>query len=175
MRELKLNRNFSVLHGFVHAATQSGIDWKKAVFIAIIVVLSFSFLAGSNFLFVRGGGKAGQSATLMNIQAFEETYGLHVNLLALTAAGGMIDLRLRIVDGEKAKLLLQDKANFPVLVVDSSGNRLSVSEDVRSQKIQFEDGGGIFLIYPNSGNAVQPGSSLHIVFGDVRLESIPVR
>ncbi len=46
----------------------------------------------------------------------EEKYGLRVNLIAVTAAGGFVDVRLKIVDGEKLKLLLADKNKFPNFV-----------------------------------------------------------
>jgi hypothetical protein len=111
----------------------------------------------------------------LTIAELEARYGLRVNLAALTAAGGMVDVRLKMVDGHKASLLLQDKNNFPVVVVEGSKIKLSASEETLSQQLKFEDNGGLFLIYPNSGNAVKPGSSIRIVFGDIQLESIPVR
>jgi len=51
--------------------------------------------------------------TMISQSALEEQYGLHVNLVAVTAAGGLVDLRLKILDGEKAKSLLGDPKHFP--------------------------------------------------------------
>ena len=104
-----------------------------------------------------------------------EKYGLRVNLVAVTAAGGMVDLRLKIVDGEKAKLLLQDTKNFPVLAVPHANLILTASEDARTQAIQFKDGGNLFLLFPNRGGAVKPGDPVQVKFGEVVVEALPAQ
>jgi hypothetical protein len=104
----------------------------------------------------------------------EEKYGLHVNLVAVTAAGGLVDLRLKVLDGEKAKLLLADEKNFPSLFLEN-GMILNAPADIKSQKIEFTSGGIIFIIYPNSGNVVKPGSPVTIILGETALEPINVR
>jgi len=101
----------------------------------------------------------------------EENYGLRVQLVAVTAAGGLVDLRLQIVDAEKAKALLEDSANLPALRV-GDGVILRTSEAAAEQDIQFEDGKSIFVMYPNSGNALKPGDPVNIIFGDLQLEAI---
>jgi hypothetical protein len=106
--------------------------------------------------------------------ALEEQYGLRVLLLAVTGAGGFVDLRINIVDGEKAKTLLSDPANFPAVWV-SNEVILNAPADTKSQKIQFDDGGTMFIMYPNSQNAVMQGTPVRIVFGDIALEPINAR
>ena len=103
--------------------------------------------------------------------AFEEKYGLHVNLVAVTGAGGFVDLRLKMVNGEKAKLLLADAKNFPSLFA-RNGVMLNAPTDTISQNIEFITGGNLFIMYPNGGNAVQRGEPVQIVFGDIALEPI---
>jgi len=110
--------------------------------------------------------------TIISQSALEEQYGLRVNLVAVTAAGGMVDLRLKIVDGEKAKLLLTDKNNFPAIYVGARGIILNAEDDTKLEEIKFEDGNNIFLIYPNAGGAVQRGTAVNIMFGDIALEPI---
>ena len=44
--------------------------------------------------------------TTLTAEQLEAQYGLRVNLLALTAAGGMVDLRLTVTDAAKAAALL---------------------------------------------------------------------
>ena len=104
----------------------------------------------------------------------EEKYGLHVNLLAVTGAGGFVDLRLKIVDGKKAKLLLGDKKAFPALFT-TQGNTLNAPEDTKSQNIEFISGGNLFIMYPNSGNAVKRGETIRLLFGDIALQAINVK
>lgn len=140
--------------------------------IAFILLLIAGFYTYSNFYLRQS---LPPSATLISQASLEEKYGLKVNLLAVTAAGGMVDLRLKIVDGEKAKLLLQDKKNFPVLLAGDQKTRLNTDDDTKSQAIKFDPEIGIFLMYPNGGNVVKPGSAISILFGDIQLEPVMVR
>ena len=144
-------------------------------FISPVLILLILIAAG--FLFYRYTKlqPVFSTKTIISQSAFEEQYGLRINLVAVTAAGGMVDLRLKIVDAEKAKKLLQDKNNFPALYVSDRGRLLSAPEDTRSAEIQFEDGNNIFLMYPNAGNAVSRGAAINIVFGDIALEPILVK
>jgi hypothetical protein len=112
---------------------------------------------------------------LLSQSALEEQYGLRVNLIGVTAAGGMVDLRMKIVDGEKAKSLLQDKANFPVLYISKGHMTLNAPEDAKSQEIKFENDGNLFLLYPNTGNAVRRGARVIVVFGNTALEAIEAK
>jgi hypothetical protein len=116
-----------------------------------------------------------EGATVITQSMLEEKYGLHVNLIAVTAAGGMVDLRLKITDGEKAKLLLQDNKNFPVISPNVGNFQLNASEETKSQKIKFENNGDLFILFPNAGNAVKPGSTVALVFGDIVVEQVDVR
>ena len=108
--------------------------------------------------------------TLVSQPVLAEQYGLGVNLVAVTAAGGLLDLRLKIIDGEKAKALLGDQTNFPALLV-GDGVVLRAAEDIASQPIKFENDSNLFVIYPNGAN-IQPGDPVNIVFGDLQVEPI---
>jgi len=88
----------------------------------------------------------------------------------VTAAGGLIDLRLQIVDAEKAKSFLKDPINFPALRLEDDVF-LRVSEDVAKQGIQYENGKSIFVLYPNAQNVIKSGDPVTIVFGDLQLEA----
>ena len=105
--------------------------------------------------------------------ALEENYGLRVQLVAVTAAGGLVDLRLQIVDAEKAKAFLDDQTNFPALRVgDDVVLRTSEDAVAAAQDIQIENGKSIFIMFPNSGNTLKPGDPVNVVFGDLQLETI---
>lgn len=102
---------------------------------------------------------------------FESRYGMRVLLVAVTGAGGFVDVRIKILDGEKAKTLLGEKNNFPA-VLAANDVVLNAPEDTKSQEIRYEDGGAMFILYPNSGNSVTKGSPIHIMFGDIALGPI---
>ena len=115
---------------------------------------------------------AGRMITLTEL---ESRYGLRVNLVALTAAGGMLDVRLKIVDAQKAALLLGSPDHFPVVAVDGSPVRLNAPPEARTQAAHLVDGGGMLVIFPNAGNTVRTDTKVRLVFGDVQIESISVR
>jgi hypothetical protein len=145
--------------------------WIVAIIVAFLFVIS---------LYINNAVKAysprtASAGTLVLSQAdLEQKYGLRVNLVALTAAGGFVDVRLKITDGEKSSLLLADKGNFPVLATEQ-GVRLTAPEETTSQEIQFVTGGNLFIIYPNSSNAIKPGTPVTILFGTTAVEPIKVK
>ncbi len=112
---------------------------------------------------------------LLSQADLEGRYGLRVTLIAVTAAGGMVDVRLKMVDAAKVQALLQDRANFPALRVGERGVTLNASADVRSGEINFENNADLFLLFPNSGNAVKPGTQVYLMFGNIAVEPIKVR
>jgi hypothetical protein len=114
------------------------------------------------------------AAAPISASLLEERYGLRINLVAVTAAGGFVDVRLTIIDAGKAKLLLQPAENYPGLRVAASGVTLSVPSDSRAA-IPFQDGSGVFLLFPNSNNAVKRGSPVMLTFGKLQLEAIPAK
>ena len=145
---------------------------NKIILLAIILLVSIT----AGFLFYRTTRTqpASPVVTVISQSALEEKYGLRVRLLAVTGAGGFVDFRIQIVDGDKAKLLLSDPKNFPALST-AAGVVLNAPEDTKSQKIQYDDGGIMYVMYPNSGNAVMRGSPVTILFGDTALEAIEAR
>jgi hypothetical protein len=158
-------------------ARQANLSFQanKPLLIALILLimlgsglLAFKALKGSQ---VKVGSPA---ASVVTQQTLQEQYGLGVNLVAVTAAGGMVDLRLKITDSQKAKALLGDQANFPALRA-SNGVVLQAAQDIASQPIKFENGGNIFVLYPNGQNSVKSGDPVTIVFGDIQVEPIPAK
>ncbi|MDZ4718389.1 MAG: hypothetical protein SH847_07930 [Roseiflexaceae bacterium] len=112
-----------------------------------------------------------QSTVTISQSVLEQKYGLRVSLVAITAVGGMVDLRLKIIDAEKAKLLLADAKNFPALF-SKNGVTLNTDPDTKSQKIEFVSNSNLFIMFPNSGNAITQGSPVTVLFGDTALEPI---
>jgi hypothetical protein len=157
-------------------ATSNRTATRKYLAPAVILVLVALSIAG--FLVYRSAqtSKAPVETpkTIISQDQLEAQYGLQVQLVAATAAGGLVDLRLKIVDAAKAKALLDDQANFPSLLA-GDGVVLQISGDVAEQEIQFEDGKSIFVLYPNAQNVVKPGEPVAIQFGDLQLEAIPAK
>jgi hypothetical protein len=104
-----------------------------------------------------------------------ETYhGLRVRLVGVTAGGGMIDFRLKVIDPAKARAFLQNPDHLPIVMVAEDGTRMLAADEV-DEKIAWEGGEILFMLLGNSGGVVQPGDQVKIEFGDLRLEPIPAR
>ena len=159
-------QNITVNAGFTKFRTNK--------FFVPVVVLVILIVASLAFLSLRKSPSDAPARIPITQSALEEEYGLHVNLVAITGAGGFVDVRFKIVDGEKAKAFLSDKKNFPALLVNDD-LVLNASEDAKSQEIRFYDDGNIFILYVNSANAVKRGSQLRILFDDTVLDPITVR
>jgi hypothetical protein len=109
------------------------------------------------------------------VGALEEQYGVRVNLIAVTAAGGLVDLRLKVVDAGKARQLVKDAASYPALVVLGSDAVLTAPEESRSQVLKLGNGEMIMSLFPNTRSAVKPGAKVAIQFGAMRLEPMVVK
>jgi len=146
---------------------------NKFIFPALVFILLI--VAGLILANSKSDTSSNNTPTLQAISAetLEEQYGLRVNLIAVTGAGGFVDVRIKIVDGEKAKLLLTDKNNFPS-VLTKDNVVLNAPEDTKSQPILFDDNADMFILYPNSATAVTPGSEVRVLFGETVLEPIVV-
>lgn len=108
--------------------------------------------------------------TVISIQTLEEEYGIRMSLVAVTAAGGMVDVRYRIIDPEKAVKLIDetDGGIMPMIYVQNSDVMLMPDMHMRSQKLIADR--MYFELIPNTQNAVTRGSIVTVVFGDMALE-----
>jgi hypothetical protein len=108
---------------------------------------------------------------LISQDKLEEQSGMRVTLLAVTAAGGMVDFRFKVTDAEKAKKTLQDEKNIPSLMVAGSNVSLKPAPQTL-QDAKLENGLVYYILYSNAGNLVKPGAPVSVVIGDWQLEPI---
>jgi hypothetical protein len=99
----------------------------------------------------------------------EERYGLRVSLVAVSMMDGIVDVRLQVVDPEKAAILLKNQA---ALLVDQKVLVLAPHQhhhgSIKRDKIHF-------LFFPTQNGTIQRGSTVSLVFGSIRLETVMVR
>ena len=96
---------------------------------------------------------------------------MQVRLIGVTAGGGLVDFRLKIVDAEKARQFLQDSDNLPVMLI-AEDSRQILAADSMDGDIQWDDGSILFMLLPNSEGLIQPELPVTIQFGDLQLEPI---
>ncbi len=112
------------------------------------------------------------AATTISVKTLEERYGIRLRLLAVTALGGMVDLRYMIMDHTKAKDLAQYLGQIE-LVDDESGATLKMATGHGMHRNdRIEDGQLNFHFFANAGNAIKQGNPVTVVIGPVRLEAI---
>jgi hypothetical protein len=103
--------------------------------------------------------------------ALEEQSGMRITLIAVTAAGGMVDFRFKVTDVEKAKKILQDGKLLPSLMVAGSNVSLKPAPETL-QDLKLENGLVYYILYSNTGNLVKPGTPVSVLIGDWQLEPI---
>jgi hypothetical protein len=104
----------------------------------------------------------------------EAQYGLRIKQIAVTAVGGIVDFRYKIIDMEKAMTLLHDPANEPILTAVDSGLTLSPTKmgSRNHHQMGMKQGSVPFTFYPNVRSAVKPGNAVSVGFGKVHVEPI---
>jgi hypothetical protein len=106
----------------------------------------------------------------------EAQYGIRITLIGVTAAGGIVDFRYKVVDPVKAGALLRDPANTAILTAVDSGLSLSPTQMGRHHKQMGMKRGAVpFTFYPNVRSAVKSGTRVSVAFGQVRVEPIIVQ
>jgi hypothetical protein len=116
-------------------------------------------------------GEMGAATEFISASTLEERLGIRVTLIGVTAAGGLIDFRFKVLDSQKAAQMLEDPENLPELIVEESGTTL-VPPAGAFQDTELETGQIYYMLYPNPRGAIQPGMAVSVVIGDAHLEPI---
>jgi hypothetical protein len=111
------------------------------------------------------------AARVVSAADLADEYGIRITLVAVTADGGLVDLRFNVLDSVKAAHLIHDAAQMPALYVESSHTVLRAPRPM-AHKMTLLDGATYFVLYPNSGGAVQPGTEVSVVVDDIRLPPV---
>jgi hypothetical protein len=104
-----------------------------------------------------------------------ERSGVKITHVAVTGGGGLIDLRYRVFDPDKANTL-HDKRTPPTLVDEQNGlvvNRLLMNHAVHKGPLQA--GVSYYLVFNNPGNLVRRGSMVTVLLGDAEVQHVVVR
>lgn len=113
------------------------------------------------------------ATTVVTVDELAARFGIRVDLIAVTAAGGLIEFRYQVVDPDKAVAMIHDASVHPVLVVEDTGQTLVLASPHR-HSADMQLGGTYFFLIANAHNALHDGSSVTLVMGDARLEHLAV-
>jgi hypothetical protein len=108
-------------------------------------------------------------------KALERSHGIRITQVAVTGAGGLVDLRFTVVDPQKARPLLEGHAGAPQLIAVKSGLALDPPHHGAMRSVRLKKDAASFILYPNARNAIRPGSRVAVAFGAVRVEPVVAR
>ncbi len=110
------------------------------------------------------------STPLTTIAELEEKYGVRISLVATSMMGSIVDVRIKVIDSEKAQALLQ---NQTALLVGQEA--LILAPHMHSHAAPRLKDGRIFAVFFPTQNLIRTGSEVSLVFGSVRVEPVLVR
>lgn len=97
----------------------------------------------------------------------EQQYGIQIVHVALTASGGLVDARFKVLDAAKAKTLLGNAANAPVLIAGDKPPLMAPHHALRGAR--FSNGQVFYILYPNTRSAIRSGVEVVVAMGAARL------
>jgi len=100
-------------------------------------------------------------------QALEEEYGLQVAQATTSAWNSIVDVRMKVLDREKAEQLIED-GHFALLVGDTLIPAPHVSRHMLVNKT-------IIVMFPNRQNIVKSGTPVSVVFENLKVEPVAVK
>lgn len=103
----------------------------------------------------------------------ESRHGIQIAQITLTAAGGLVDVRFKVLDAAKVRKLLADPANVPTLKVGDNPPLAAPHHALRGAK--YGDGLIFYILFPNARNAIKTGVEVTVAMGDVRLGPVTVQ
>ena len=148
---------------------------SRVIVIGLVALLVAGGIGARAWWSGRRGADVRAGTTLVTSEGMAARYGISITLIAVTAAGGLIDFRYQVVDPDKANAVIHDLDLYPKLVVEATGETLGVRSLPHNHGKVLELGGTYFFLLPNARNAVHPGSMLTLVIGDARLEHVVVQ
>jgi hypothetical protein len=110
------------------------------------------------------------STPVTSFAVLEDRYGVEVSLVATSMMGGIVDVRLKVVDPDKAHALLLNQA--ALLVGQQS---LILAPHMHSHNSTRLKAGKIFNMFFPTQKLITPGSQVSLVFGPVRVEPVTVK
>ena len=130
---------------------------------------------------VLGGGPKRTAANVpvswqrpvVNADGLVQQSGVKITQVAVTGDGGLVDLRFKVVDPDRANAV-HDPATPPAVVDEESG--LVVHELLmnHSHTGPYKAGVTYYLVFNNPGNWVHHGSRVSVMLGNAQVEHLVV-
>ena len=99
--------------------------------------------------------------------------GVQITQLAVTGAGGLLDLRFKVLDPDKAHAI-HDPATPPAIVDEKTGLVLSRLFMNHAHTGPYTPAVTYYLVFENNGNWVRRGSRVTVLLGNAQVEHVVV-
>lgn len=151
-------------------------QWQlRAVFVVLVLLAGVvTWMIWSQFgtqLAAWGGAK---SVAEMDQAHFTEETGVKITRIAVSAGGGMIDLRYQIADPDKA-IIVHDDERPPTIIDERSGTVISRPWHEHSHDRDLHTAVIYYELLMNPEGIINPGSLVTIKIGDTILEHVRVQ
>lgn len=104
----------------------------------------------------------------------EEVYGIRFTQVAVTADGGLVDIRFQVIDPVKATAVFGLSDHALMLVEQESGMPI-LGNTMASHGQTYEAGRTYWMLYYNTRGALKIGSVVTLVIGDYQVENVLVQ
>jgi hypothetical protein len=154
----------------VSAALRGALAGAAVVLAALAIWGATSALGGS-------GEPAQAAASAQAVAAFEAHTGLRVERLAVTAGGGLLDLRLRVLDERAANAMAKHGHGGPPQIL-RPGDDTPLSEAMKGHGEHVavpHQGQTMYQLLANPTGAVRTGDVVVLSLGGARLEGVGVQ
>jgi hypothetical protein len=110
---------------------------------------------------------------LVSADSLVQHSGVQITQVAVTGDGGLVDLRFKVVDPERANSL-HDPATPPAVVDENSGLVVHELFMNHSHTGPYKAGVTYYLVFVNPGNWVHHGSRVSVMLGNAQVEHVLV-
>ena len=136
-----------------------------ALALGLLVLICGGLMAWQLF----GPEQKWEPGTMPASPEIEEKFGVRFSLLAVTADGGMIELRYRVIDEGRAANFGHYSETAPMLIAEDTGQVVDVTI-MGLHNHRVEPGRQYYVLYRNTGGAIESGRPVTIALGDLKLE-----
>ena len=151
----------------------------------VVIGAAAAILAGAVALFVWHANSSDATATASPVPAswarpavpagdLADRSGVEITRVAVTGNGGLVDLRFKVIDPDRANALHNERTP-PAVVDERSGlvvNQLLMNH---AHSGAYKAGVTYYLVFENPGNWVRRGGEVTVLLGNAQVEHVTVR
>ncbi len=151
-----------------------------AWFVAAILIVATGAFFGARLVVGEQAGPAQPTAgqvkpgPMPQSPQIEAKYGIQFSRVGLTANGGLVDVRLLVLDPAKATPVLGHHSGVQMLLADERAKKVFDTRAMTPGDSNLAAGQGYYILFRNSAGTIRRGDYIDIFVGDLVLNHIQV-